>query len=91
MIPSASMMWRRPYPELQIAHRILIRPTGQESTLFKSTNSISGASFMTQRVKNLPTMQESWILSLGWEDPLEEDMATHSSILSWKIPLDRGA
>ena len=46
---------------------------------------------MTQRVKNLPTMQESWILSLGWEDPLEEDMATHSSILSWKIPLDRGA
>ena len=52
---------------------------------------MSGASFMTQRVKNLPTMQDSCILSLGWEDPLEEDMATHSRFLAWKIPLDRGA
>ena len=36
-------------------------------------------------------MWETWIRSLGWEDPLEEDMATHSSILAWKIPMDRGA
>ena len=36
-------------------------------------------------------MQETWILSLGWEDPLEEGMATHSSILAWRIPVDRGA
>ena len=36
-------------------------------------------------VKNLPTMQETWIQSLGWEDPLEEEMATHSSILAWRI------
>ena len=40
---------------------------------------------------NLPAMQETWIPSLGWEDPLEEDMATHSSILVWRIPMDRGA
>ena len=40
---------------------------------------------------NLPAMQESWIPSLGWEDPLEEGMATHFSILVWKIPMDRGA
>ena len=37
-------------------------------------------------VKKLPVMQESWVPSLGWEDPLEKEMATHSSILAWKIP-----
>ena len=37
-------------------------------------------------VKNLPTMQETWVRSLGQEDPQEEGMATHSSILAWKIP-----
>ena len=42
-------------------------------------------------VKNLPVMWETWVLSLGWEDPLEKGMATHSSILAWMIPMDRGA
>ena len=42
-------------------------------------------------VKNLPAMWETWVQSLGWEDPLEEGMATHSNILAWKIPMDRGA
>ena len=42
-------------------------------------------------VKNLPSMWEAWVRSLGWEDPLEEGMATHSSIWAWRIPLDRGA
>ena len=37
-------------------------------------------------VKNLPEMQETWVQSLGWEDPLEKEMATHSSILAWEIP-----
>ena len=37
-------------------------------------------------VKNLPAVQETWVLSLGWENPLEEGMATHSSILAWRIP-----
>ena len=46
---------------------------------------------MAQLVKNLPAMRETWVQSLGWEDPLEEDMATHSSILAWRIPTDRGA
>ena len=41
--------------------------------------------------KNVPAMWETWIPSLGWEDPLEEGMATHSSILAWRIPMDRGA
>ena len=49
------------------------------------------ASLVTQTVKNLPAMRETWVASLGWEDPLEEDIVTHSSILAWKIPMDRGA
>ena len=46
---------------------------------------------MAQMVKNPPAMRETWVWSLGWEDPLEEGMATHSSILAWGIPMDRGA
>ena len=42
-------------------------------------------------VKNLPGMLEIWVQSLGWEDPLEEGMAIHSSILAWRIPMNRGA
>ena len=47
---------------------------------------LAWASLVSQTVKNLPTMQETWIRSLGWEDPLEKGMATHSSILAWRIP-----
>ena len=46
---------------------------------------------MAQSVKNPLAMWETWIQSLGWEDPLEEGMATHSSILAWRILMDRGA
>ena len=42
-------------------------------------------------VKNLPAVQETWVRSLGQEDPLEGEMATHSSILAWRIPMARGA
>ena len=41
---------------------------------------------MVQTVKRLSTMPETWVRSLGWEDPLEKEMATYSSILAWKIP-----
>ena len=41
---------------------------------------------MAQTVKNLPAVQETWVQSLGWEDPLEKGMATHSNILAWRIP-----
>ena len=41
---------------------------------------------MAQRLKRLPAMWETWVRSLGWEDPLEKEMATHSSILAWRIP-----
>ena len=46
----------------------------------------SWASLIAQLVKNLPAMWETWVRSLGWEDPLEKGVATHSSILAWKIP-----
>ena len=45
-----------------------------------------GASLMAQMVKILPAMWEIWVQSLGWEDPLKKEMATHSSILVWRIP-----
>ena len=48
--------------------------------------SLSITNSRTQRVKSLPAMQETWIRFLGWEDPLEKEMATHPSILAWKIP-----
>jgi len=49
------------------------------------------ASLVAQTVKNLPAMQEIWVQSLGREDPLEKGMATRSSILVWRIPMDRRA
>ena len=45
---------------------------------------------VAQMVKNLPALWKTWVPFLGWEDPLEEDMGTHSSILAWRIPMDRG-
>ena len=49
------------------------------------------ASLVAQRLKRLPAMRETWVRSLGQEDPLEKEMATHSSTLVWRIPVDRGA
>ena len=51
----------------------------------------SWAFLMAQTVKNLPAMRETWVWSLGWEDPLMEGMATDSSTLAWRIPMGRGA
>ena len=51
----------------------------------------SWVSLLTQMVKNPPATQKTWVRSLDWEDPLEEGKATHSSILAWRIPSDRGA
>ena len=46
---------------------------------------VDSASLVAQTVKNLPAMWETWVRSLSWEDPLEKEMATHSSILAWRI------
>ena len=53
--------------------------------LIPDTFSSARASLVGQLVKNPPAMQESWVRSLGWEDPLEKEMATHSSTLAWRI------
>ena len=46
---------------------------------------------VVQTVKNTPAMHETWVQFLGWEDPLEKEMATYSNIFAWRIPMDRGA
>ena len=52
---------------------------------------LPGASLVAQTVKKVPAMQETQVRSLGQEDPLKKEMATHSSIFAWRIPMDRGA
>ena len=49
----------------------------------------NGASLVPQMVNHLPAMRKTQVPSLGWEDPLEEEMAAHSSILAWRIPMER--
>ena len=49
-------------------------------------STIKSASWVVEMVKNLPEVQETWVQSLGWEDPLEKGMATHSSTLAWRSP-----
>ena len=69
----------------------------EQKQVHKYTGQICGcqrgewASLLAQVVKNPPVMWETWVQSLGWEDPLEEDMETHASILAWRILMDRGA
>ena len=60
------------------------------ASLLKEGERRDFASLVAQIVKNLPAMRETWVRSLSWEDPLEEGMAVHSSILAWRIPKDRG-
>ena len=50
-----------------------------------------GAFLVAQMINNLPSVQQTWVQSLSWEGPLEKGMAPHSSILAWRIPMDRGA
>ena len=69
--------------------RIYILPpcSGHVRMSFTSTEyTIFRASLVAQMVKRLPAMQETWVRTLGWEDPLEKEMATHCSTLAWKIP-----
>ena len=56
----------------------------------KSRTRLSTTSLVVQMVKHLSTMRETWVRSLGWEDPLEKEMAIHSSTLAWKIPWTDG-
>ena len=53
---------------------------------FAGLHRTAWASLVAQLVKNPPAVQETWVQSLGWEDPLDKEKATHSSILAWRIP-----
>ena len=67
----------------------LIPGSGREGIGYPSQ--YSWVSLVAQMVKNLPTLWETWVRSLVWENHLEEGMATHTHILAWRIPMDRGA
>ena len=62
-----------------------------EILLYKSFQLGSWASLVAQIVKTLPAVRDTWVPSLGWQDPVEEGMNTPSSILAWRILMDRGA
>ena len=62
-----------------------------EASSNNNVMNVCGASLVAQLVKDLPAMQETPVQCLGGEDPLEEGMATYSSILAWRIPMDKGA
>ena len=78
-----------------LSHSVLwvTRSTGGQIELycFPSIYHCLWASLVAEMVKNPPVMQGTWVWSLGWEGPLEEGMVTHSSIISWRIHMDRGA
>ena len=63
----------------------ILRVGNYENVVERFCEDLPGASLVAQSVKNLPAVQETQVRSLGWEDPLEKEMATHSSILTWKI------
>ena len=67
----------------------MLKPNAQGGDIYQEVESLR-TSLVAQMVKRLPTMQETWVRSLGWEDPLQKQMATHSSTLAWKNPMDRG-
>ena len=67
------------YSVTKVSHLFSVSIEGNASEFMK-------AGTVAQRVKNLRAMKETWVQSLGWEDPLEEEMAAHSSILAWRIP-----
>ena len=80
---------------LPATQKTQVRPLSREDfiSLSELPFSLLGSSNyeVAQMVRNLPAMQEIQVQSLGWEDPLEKEMATHSSILAWRIPMDREA
>ena len=72
---------------LQSLSAVILEPKNIKSATFSPFM----ASLVAQTVKNLPAMQEMWVRSLGWEDAVEKRMAVYSSILAWRIPMDREA
>ena len=87
-IYSSTIAWKIPWTEepgrLHVVHGVAKSRTRLSD--FTSLHAPRQASLVAQTVKNLPAMQETWVRSLGWEDSLEKGVATHSSILAWRVP-----
>ena len=79
-----------PGPTTGVRFQCLLVPFKHISLCLEHTH-IHGVSLVAQTVKNLSAMWETWVRPRGWEDPLEEGMAAHSSVLAWRISTDRGA
>ena len=75
---------------MEAGNSVMRTPNSRSLVVFDLLG-FDGASHVAQTVKKPPAMRETWVRSLGWEDPLEEGVATHSSILAWRIPMGRGA
>ena len=73
------------YIKINLSHTWKSRPQDISNVSHSQWETHVGASLVDQMVKTLPAMK-TWVQSLGWEDPLEKGMATHCSILAWKIP-----
>ena len=83
--PLQSVSDRRLHHSIQNCE-LRVRLSGQPLAWSPASVSQYWASLVAQTVKNPPAIQETWVQSLGWEDPLKEGMTTHSSILAWRIP-----
>ena len=87
-IHSSTIAWKIPWTEepgrLHVVHGVAKSRTRLSD--FTSLHAPRQASLVAQTVKNLPAMQETWVRSLDWEDSLEKGVATHSSILAWRVP-----
>ena len=86
--PSLPDLFQNVPPKSHLHRNPHIRISSREPNLRQDMRflKIPDLSLVAQRVKHLPAMQETWVRSLGREDPLEKEMATHSSILAWRIP-----
>ena len=86
---SSTLAWKIPWTEqpgrLQSMGLLRVGHDWNNLAAAAAGTNIAGASVVAQSVKNLLAVQETWVRSLGWEDPLEKKMATHSSIIAWKI------
>ena len=83
---SKSMMTASPSISTEGKKKTLFEYTNKDILVFASFYKKSGASLIAQLGKNLPAVQETQVQFLGWEDPLEKEMATNACILAWKIP-----
>ena len=80
----ASILRHSAFFIVQLSHPYMT--TGKTIVLTRQTFAKTWASLVAQRLKRLPAVWESWVRSLVWEDPLEKQMTTHSSIIAWRIP-----